>query len=302
MVTDNIKDKDAQKFFPFVVVVFSFILLLNLIGLVPYSFTLTGHLIVTLVISFSIFIGINILAVRAHGLQFFGLFLPAGTSVPLAFFLFVSSAICCEAVPVEEIDMGPSPLISIEEAFAELAPARAAARAAAAAAAAEAAEAARLFAERVAVFQPLFGEAGADAAARRLAEGGTVVEATTIAMVIGAALELNGQSTDTPVLGYLAPNEFRASFGDWGAAAAVRVLAEHGTPEQAEAAAAAAAAVLAGATGFPERAVVQAVADLSPGVMDNVSASQSVADLSPGVTDIVYANLPAAATAPFCFT
>ncbi len=87
MVTDNIKDKDAQKFFPFVVVVFSFILLLNLIGLVPYSFTLTSHLIVTLVISLSIFIGINILAVRAHGLQFFGLFLPAGTSVPLAFLL-----------------------------------------------------------------------------------------------------------------------------------------------------------------------------------------------------------------------
>lgn len=87
LVTDNIKDKEAHQFFPLVCTIFSFVLLLNLIGLIPYSFTLTSHLIITFTLSISVFIGINILAVKAHGLQFFGLFLPAGTSVPLSFLL-----------------------------------------------------------------------------------------------------------------------------------------------------------------------------------------------------------------------
>jgi len=87
LVTDNIKDKEAHQFFPMLCTLFSFVLLLNLIGLVPYSFTLTSHLILTFTLSISIFIGINIMAVKAHGLQFFGLFLPAGTSVSLSFLL-----------------------------------------------------------------------------------------------------------------------------------------------------------------------------------------------------------------------
>jgi F-type H+-transporting ATPase subunit a len=63
------------------------LLSLNLIGLVPYSFTLTSHLIVTLSLSIGIFIGINIICVRTHGMHFFSLFLPSGTSVVLAFLL-----------------------------------------------------------------------------------------------------------------------------------------------------------------------------------------------------------------------
>lgn len=87
LVVENIKDKRASQFFPLVASIFSFVLLLNVIGLVPYSFTLTSHLIITFTLSVSVFIGINILAVRSHGLQFFGLFLPAGTSVLLSFLL-----------------------------------------------------------------------------------------------------------------------------------------------------------------------------------------------------------------------
>jgi len=87
LVTDNIRDKKGQYFFPLVFSVFLFVLSLNLIGLVPYSFTLTSHLIVTLAISLALFIGINIVCVRIHGMNFFSLFLPSGTSIVLALLL-----------------------------------------------------------------------------------------------------------------------------------------------------------------------------------------------------------------------
>lgn len=87
LVSDNIKDKRGQKFFPLVFFIFFFILSLNLIGLVPYSFTLTSHIIVTLSLSLAIFIGINIICIRIHGMHFFSLFLPSGTSFALSFLL-----------------------------------------------------------------------------------------------------------------------------------------------------------------------------------------------------------------------
>jgi F-type H+-transporting ATPase subunit a len=87
LVTDNIQSKEAQRFFPLVLTVFISILCINLTGLVPYSFTLTSHLIATFAISLSIFIGINIVCARKYGLKMFSLFLPPGTSLGLAFLL-----------------------------------------------------------------------------------------------------------------------------------------------------------------------------------------------------------------------
>jgi len=87
LVNDNIKDKKNQFFFPLVFSIFFLLLSINLIGLIPYSFTLTSHLIVTLSLSLAIFIGINIICIRTHGINFFSLFLPSGTSVPLALLL-----------------------------------------------------------------------------------------------------------------------------------------------------------------------------------------------------------------------
>jgi len=87
LVNDNIKDKKSLYFFPLVFALFLLLLSLNLIGLIPYSFTLTSHLIVTLSLSLAIFIGINIICIRIHGLHFFSLFLPSGTSIVLAFLL-----------------------------------------------------------------------------------------------------------------------------------------------------------------------------------------------------------------------
>jgi F-type H+-transporting ATPase subunit a len=67
MLSDNVASKKGQYFFPLLFTIFSYILMLNLIGLVPYSFTLTSHLIVTFALALFIFIGINIICVRIHG-------------------------------------------------------------------------------------------------------------------------------------------------------------------------------------------------------------------------------------------
>jgi ATP synthase subunit 6 len=87
MVGENIKNKDAQYYFPLIFFLFFYMLMLNLIGLIPYSFTLTSQIIVTLSISVAVFIGINIVSIRKHGIHTFALFLPPGTSIVLALLL-----------------------------------------------------------------------------------------------------------------------------------------------------------------------------------------------------------------------
>ena len=77
----------SEKYFPFITVVFFFILFNNLIGLVPYSFTITSHLIITFALSFSIFIGLNIICYKRHNIHMFSLFLPANTTFFLALLL-----------------------------------------------------------------------------------------------------------------------------------------------------------------------------------------------------------------------
>jgi ATP synthase subunit 6 len=78
----------GQQFVPLFFTLFSFILVANLIGLVPYSFTLTSHIILTFTLSFSIFIGLTILAIKYQP-NFFALFIPKGVPSALIPFLFV---------------------------------------------------------------------------------------------------------------------------------------------------------------------------------------------------------------------
>lgn len=86
MVSDNVGAK-GEKYFPFIFVLFLFVVLTNLIGLVPYSLTLTSHLIVTFSLAMIVFISVNIAGARVHGLKMFSLFLPAGTTFPLSLLL-----------------------------------------------------------------------------------------------------------------------------------------------------------------------------------------------------------------------
>ena len=86
LLFDNLNLK-GEKFFPFISILFIYILLANLIGLVPYSFTITSHLIVTFILSFSIFIGLNIICINIYKFEMLSLFIPSNTSFGLALLL-----------------------------------------------------------------------------------------------------------------------------------------------------------------------------------------------------------------------
>lgn len=80
-------NKKGELFYPFVSSLFLLILLCNLIGLIPYSFTLTSHIIITFLLSFSVFIGVNIIGFERHSLAMASLIIPANSSVFLAIIL-----------------------------------------------------------------------------------------------------------------------------------------------------------------------------------------------------------------------
>nr|WDA66147.1 ATP synthase F0 subunit 6 [Lithothamnion corallioides] len=80
IVKDNLGFK-GEVYFPFIFSLHLILLFCNLVGMIPYSFTVTSHIIFTFSLALSIFIGINIIGIRTHGFKFFGLFLPRG--VPL---------------------------------------------------------------------------------------------------------------------------------------------------------------------------------------------------------------------------
>lgn len=86
IMTDLIPNQ-SEKYFPIISVLFNFILFSNLIGLIPYSFTTTSHLFITFTLSFSVFIGINIVTFQKYKLKTFALFLPNNTSFFLALIL-----------------------------------------------------------------------------------------------------------------------------------------------------------------------------------------------------------------------
>lgn len=83
LVEKNIGQGGLQ-FFPLIFFLFSFLVITNLIGMIPYSFTITSHIFVTFSLSLTLFIGINIIAVKTHKLHFLGFFLPSGVHIALA--------------------------------------------------------------------------------------------------------------------------------------------------------------------------------------------------------------------------
>jgi F-type H+-transporting ATPase subunit a len=81
MIRDNVGTQGHQ-FFPLIFTLFMIVLMGNMLGMIPYSFTYTSHIAVTMGLALSIFIMVTILGFVRHGLHFFSLFSPAG--VPLA--------------------------------------------------------------------------------------------------------------------------------------------------------------------------------------------------------------------------
>jgi len=88
VVVENIK-KDGPKHFPFLFSIFAFVLACNLIGMIPYSFTVTSHIVITFGLAVVAFVGVNVIGIRIHGFRMLSLFLPSGAPLSLAPLLIV---------------------------------------------------------------------------------------------------------------------------------------------------------------------------------------------------------------------
>lgn len=83
LVRDN-AGEHAKPFFPFVFSIFMFVLFGNMLGMIPYSFTFTSHIIVTFSLAALVFVFVTILAFVKHGMHFFSFFMPHGAPIALA--------------------------------------------------------------------------------------------------------------------------------------------------------------------------------------------------------------------------
>lgn len=80
-IADQVKNtvgNEGKKFFPLVFTIFMFILFGNMLGMIPYSFTFTSHIIVTFAIALALFVFVTLVGFYLHGLKFLGFFLPGG--------------------------------------------------------------------------------------------------------------------------------------------------------------------------------------------------------------------------------
>jgi F-type H+-transporting ATPase subunit a len=83
MVRENV-GTDGIEYFPLVFSIFMFVLFCNFVGLIPYSFTVTGQIVVTAALALFVFVTVTIVGFVRHGLHFFTLFLPPGAPVFMA--------------------------------------------------------------------------------------------------------------------------------------------------------------------------------------------------------------------------
>jgi F-type H+-transporting ATPase subunit a len=73
--------KEGMRFFPFVFTIFMFVLTLNMLGLIPYAFTVTSHVIITAALAITVFLVVLFYGLYRHGLHFFNLFVPKGVPI-----------------------------------------------------------------------------------------------------------------------------------------------------------------------------------------------------------------------------
>jgi F-type H+-transporting ATPase subunit a len=77
-MTKEVLHENARTYFPFVLTLFTFILFCNVLGLIPYSFTVTSHIIVTLALALTVFIGATLIGFYRNGFGYLKLFVPSG--------------------------------------------------------------------------------------------------------------------------------------------------------------------------------------------------------------------------------
>lgn len=71
----------GRRYFPIIFALFMFILVGNLLGMVPFGFTFTSHIIVTFAMAIVVFVGVTILGFVKHGVRFFQFFVPPGSPI-----------------------------------------------------------------------------------------------------------------------------------------------------------------------------------------------------------------------------
>ncbi len=99
MINDT-AGKKAKPFFPFIFSLFIFVLFCNMIGMLPYSFTVTSHIIVTLAFAMFIFIGVTILGFMIHGVRYLKIFVPSGVPMLLLPIIMVIEIISYLSRPI----------------------------------------------------------------------------------------------------------------------------------------------------------------------------------------------------------
>ena len=99
MISDTAGSK-AKPYFPFIFSLFMFVLFCNMLGMLPYSFTVTSHIIVTFALAAIIFIGVTIIGFVNHGVGYLKLFIPSGVPVVLLPLIVIIEIISYLARPV----------------------------------------------------------------------------------------------------------------------------------------------------------------------------------------------------------
>ncbi|MDF2365791.1 F0F1 ATP synthase subunit A [Sneathiella sp.] len=99
MIKDNV-GSDGRKYFPFIFTLFMFVLFCNLLGMIPYTFTVTSQIIVTFALAALVFVGVTIIGIVRHGFKFLTFFVPSGVPVVLLIIL----------VPIEVISYFVRPI------------------------------------------------------------------------------------------------------------------------------------------------------------------------------------------------
>ncbi len=82
MISDTAGSK-AKPYFPFIFSLFMFVLFCNMVGMLPYSFTVTSHIIVTLIMALFIFVAVTIIGFVKHGFKYLSIFVPSGVPIIL---------------------------------------------------------------------------------------------------------------------------------------------------------------------------------------------------------------------------
>jgi F-type H+-transporting ATPase subunit a len=72
---------EGMKFFPLVFSLFMFIMVSNMIGIIPYTFTVSSHIIVTVSLALLVFLTVLVYGFYKNGLKFFKLFVPSGVPI-----------------------------------------------------------------------------------------------------------------------------------------------------------------------------------------------------------------------------